>query len=86
MALAELGRWEEAREAAERLRVRTESIPSRKENRRYHRLLGTLALIEGDTQTAVEELETARSMLLPRIVGGQVVTWFDPGPSLLAGR
>ncbi len=65
LALANLGRIEEARQAAEKLLARTASMPTEKEKRRHHHLLGDLALIEGDTDTAVRELEKAFSMLLP---------------------
>jgi tetratricopeptide (TPR) repeat protein len=63
LAQARLGQWQGADMAAEELRTIAESLPTQKEERRYHHLLGELARIRGDTGLAVEELELAKSML-----------------------
>ena len=65
-AQADLGRMEAALHTATKLRHRTEFIPTEKETRRHHHLLGELARTRGDAKTAVVELEQARAMLLPR--------------------
>ncbi len=65
-AQAKLGRTDEARKTAEDLRSRTAALPTSKETRRYHHLLGMLALVEGDSLRAIEELERAVSMLPAR--------------------
>jgi tetratricopeptide (TPR) repeat protein len=64
VAQARLGRFEEAEATAERLQQRTDPIPTEKEKRRHHHLMGELALIRGDFPAAIEELEKAESMLL----------------------
>ena len=66
LALARLGRMEDADRQAEKLRERTVSIPGPKETRHHHLLLGELALAEGDTAGAIEQLERAESTLAPR--------------------
>jgi len=66
IALARLGRFEEAQAMAEHLQKRTESIPSEKEKRRTQHLLGEIALARGDAKSAVENLEAAQLMLAPR--------------------
>jgi tetratricopeptide (TPR) repeat protein len=66
LAQARLGREAEARKTAEVLKTRTASMPTNKETRRYHHLLGLLALLEGDAPSAIEELELAASMLPAR--------------------
>ena len=53
-------------EAADRLRGRTESMPTEKETRRLHHLRGELALAGDEAEKAVDELEQAAAMLLPR--------------------
>ena len=65
IALANLGQMAQVHQTAERLLERTASIPTEKEKRRHHHLIGEIALIEGDVETAVRELEQARSMLPP---------------------
>ena len=77
LALGRLGRKDEAERAAAKLLERTAQIPTEKEKRRHHHLLGELALLRGDTATAIRELEQAQSMLLPRgFPGEQVPIWF----------
>ncbi len=66
LAYAKLGQWEETEKTLQELRQRTASLPTEKEKRRYHRLLGELAMIRGDITKAVDELEIAQSMLHPR--------------------
>ena len=66
IAAAQLNRAGEALGLAERLRERTESIPTEKERRRRHHLLGELALARGDVETAIEDLNQAEAKLLPR--------------------
>jgi tetratricopeptide (TPR) repeat protein len=66
LALARLGRRAEAEETAETLRLKAEALPSQMEKRRYHHLMGELALHQGDIDRALEELEQARSMLPAR--------------------
>jgi len=63
LAQARLGRWPEAEKTAEELRQKAESLPTEKVKRRYHHLLGDLALARGDTAHAIEELERARALL-----------------------
>jgi tetratricopeptide (TPR) repeat protein len=63
VAKAQLGQWQDADMAAEELGTIAESLPTEKEKRRYHHLLGELARIRGDTALAVDELELAQSML-----------------------
>ena len=72
IAHEKLGRTEDADRAAERLRQRTAPIPTDKEKRRHRHLIGELALARGETARAIEELETARSMLPPRGRGGNI--------------
>jgi serine/threonine protein kinase/tetratricopeptide (TPR) repeat protein len=71
VAHAKSVRVEAASEAAEKLRERTTSIPSEKEKRRHHHLMGEIARIRGHSKVAIEELEKARSMLMPHGHGGQ---------------
>jgi tetratricopeptide (TPR) repeat protein/DNA-binding winged helix-turn-helix (wHTH) protein len=66
LAQLKLKRWDEAQATAEELVKKTESIPTDKEKRRHHHLLGEIALAQGDYNTAVAELERAQSMLSPR--------------------
>jgi tetratricopeptide (TPR) repeat protein len=71
LARAKLGRIEAANEAAEKLTERTKPIPSEKEMRRHHHLMGEIARFSGDSSVAIEELEKARTMLPPYGHGGQ---------------
>jgi tetratricopeptide (TPR) repeat protein len=66
LALQQLGRAKEAQAAATKLVERTASLPTEKEKRRHHHLMGELDLAEGDTARAIDELTTAQSMLSPR--------------------
>ena len=66
LAQSKLNRWDEAKATAEELAKKTESIPTDKEKRRHHHLLGEMALARGDVGVAVDELEQAQSMLSPR--------------------
>ena len=85
LALGRLGRMDEAQKAADRLLERTAAIPTEKEKRRHHHLLGELALLRGDTVTAIRELEQAQSMLLPRgFPGDHVPIWFALGSAYLS--
>ena len=88
LSLGRLGRMDEAEKTADKLLERTAAIPTEKEKRRHHHLLGELALIQGDTALAVHELETAQSMLLPRGFPGQhVPIWFSLASAYLkAGK
>jgi serine/threonine protein kinase/tetratricopeptide (TPR) repeat protein len=63
LAQASLGNWQGADTAAEKLRSTAESLPTKKEKRRYRHLLGELARMRGDTALAVEVLEQALSIL-----------------------
>jgi tetratricopeptide (TPR) repeat protein len=74
LARAKLGRMDEAEVAAERLKQRTEPIPTEKEKRRYHHLQGELALARKETSRAVEELEKTQTKLPPRGRNGWIVT------------
>jgi tetratricopeptide (TPR) repeat protein len=85
LALAKLGRMAEARQAAEKLLERTASIPTEKEKRRHHHLLGELALLDGDIETAVRQLEKARSMLPLGRSGQHIPIWYSLGSAYLAG-
>jgi tetratricopeptide (TPR) repeat protein len=66
VAYAKLEQWDAAERTAKELRQRTESLPTEKEKRRHHHLLGELALARGDTTKAIDELEKAHSMLPAR--------------------
>lgn len=66
LAQAARKRSEDADRAAEKLRDRTQSIPSNKEARRYHHLVGELRLSSGDADIALDAFDQAQSMLLPR--------------------
>jgi len=48
------------------LAERTASLPTEKEKRRHHHLMGALALASGDAARAIDELTTAQSMLSMR--------------------
>ncbi len=84
LALAKLGRMTDANQAAERLLERTASIPTAKEKRRHHHLIGELALVEGDAETAVRELEQARSMLPPGRSERHLPIWYSLASAYLA--
>jgi tetratricopeptide (TPR) repeat protein len=66
LAYAKSDQWGEAERTAEELRQRTESLPTEKEKRRHHHLLGELAFDRRDFTIAIEELELAQSMLPAR--------------------
>ena len=66
LAQAKLGRWSDAEKTAQELRTKAEALPTQKETRRYHHLQGELALARGDTSHALEELQSAQSLLPPR--------------------
>ncbi|MEE9180350.1 MAG: hypothetical protein V3U22_05585, partial [Vicinamibacteria bacterium] len=66
LALQQLGRAKEAQAAATKLAERTASLPTEKEKRRHHHLMGELALASGDAARAIDELTTAQSMLSMR--------------------
>ncbi|HXV64534.1 MAG TPA: tetratricopeptide repeat protein, partial [Vicinamibacteria bacterium] len=66
LAQARLGRFEDARKTAQKLRRRTEPIPGNREKRRWHHLSGEIALAAGEHEQAIGELEKARSLLPPR--------------------
>jgi tetratricopeptide (TPR) repeat protein len=93
MAQATLGRWSEAETIAEELRQIAESLPTEKVKRRYHHLLGDLALVRGDAIRATSELERARALLPQRGFWSfaglpeHAPIWFSLGSAnLLAGR
>jgi tetratricopeptide (TPR) repeat protein len=93
LAQARLGRWAEAEEAAEELRQKADSLPTRAVKRRYHHLLGDLALARREAALATSELELARDMLPPRgfwrtaEAPEHAPIWFSLGSAhLLAGR
>jgi serine/threonine protein kinase/tetratricopeptide (TPR) repeat protein len=93
LAQATLGRWSEAETTAEELRQIAESLPTEKVKRRYHHLLGDLALVRGDATRAIEELERARALLPQRGFWSfaglpeHAPIWFSLGSAhLLAGR
>ncbi len=93
LAQAKLGRWSEADKAAEELRGIAESLPTEKAKRRYHHLLGDLALARSDATRAIEELERARALLPQRGFWSRAglpehaPIWFSLGSAhLLAGR
>jgi tetratricopeptide (TPR) repeat protein len=66
LALAKLGRWEDAEKIAETFRLKAEALPTQKEKRRYRHLMGELALARGQAEKSIEELEQSRSMLTAR--------------------
>ncbi|HXV62760.1 MAG TPA: tetratricopeptide repeat protein, partial [Vicinamibacteria bacterium] len=76
-ALAASGRIHEAEARAAKLLERTESMPTQKETRRHHHLVGEIALARDEPQAAIVELEKARSLLLPR---GFTLMGRDPPP------
>ena len=76
-ALAEMrsGNHEAALVFADELRRRAEELPSQREVRRHHLLLGELALEQGEHEEAIRQLEMARSLLSPgRGLGGRANT------------
>jgi tetratricopeptide (TPR) repeat protein len=75
VALARLGRLDAAVVTAEKLRQRTNPIPTEKEKRRYHHILGEIALARGQHPRAIEELEKAEGML-PHSGGGSIYVIF----------
>jgi tetratricopeptide (TPR) repeat protein len=89
VAQARLGRFAEADATAEKLRLKTQPIPTQKEKRRYLHTLGEIDLARGDTSRAVDSLIKAESMLPPR--GGgccpgstHVPIWFSLASAHLA--
>jgi DNA-binding winged helix-turn-helix (wHTH) protein/tetratricopeptide (TPR) repeat protein len=70
VALARQGRATEAALAAEELRLKAHRLPSHREIRRHHHLLGELALARGQPSTAIFHLRQAESLLPPRGVPG----------------
>jgi serine/threonine protein kinase/tetratricopeptide (TPR) repeat protein len=66
LAQAKLGNQSEAQKMAEELRLAAEELPTDKEIRRYHHLLGELALSRGEASLAIHELERAQSLLPPK--------------------
>jgi serine/threonine protein kinase/tetratricopeptide (TPR) repeat protein len=93
LAQARLGRWPEAEEAAQELRQKADSLPTQVVKRRYHQLLGDLALARRDAALATSELELAGDMLPQRgfwrTAGSpdHAPIWFSLGSAhLLAGR
>jgi tetratricopeptide (TPR) repeat protein len=58
-----MGNWSEAKDTAERLRKEAESLPTEREKRRYHHLMGEIFLARNETAPAIKELQNAQSML-----------------------
>jgi tetratricopeptide (TPR) repeat protein len=80
LAQASLGRWDEAEATAGALKRKAEVLPTEKEKRRYHHLIGKLALMRVETEKAIAELERAESMLPPRgfhLRARHVPIWFS---------
>ncbi len=63
LALAWLGRTKEANILAEELKRIADSLPTQKEVRRYHHLVGDIRAAQGDVTSAIQEFDTAQSML-----------------------
>jgi serine/threonine protein kinase/tetratricopeptide (TPR) repeat protein len=89
LAEAKLGRFKEAEALAEELRRKAESLPTEKEKRRHHELLGELALLRGQPAVAVTELTRAESALPPRgfhLLSGtdHVPIWYSLAQASLA--
>jgi serine/threonine protein kinase/tetratricopeptide (TPR) repeat protein len=66
LAQERLGRRPDAEETAEELRQKVASLPIKMAERRYHHLLGDLALARSDATLAISELERAQDLLPPR--------------------
>jgi tetratricopeptide (TPR) repeat protein len=83
IALANLGRWDEAEQTAEAFRLKAEALPTPKEKRRYRHLMGELALTRGEVDRALEQLEQAQKMLPARgfnwwgIIPPHVPIWYS---------
>ena len=90
IAQAMLDRHDEAHKTAETLKLRTKSLPTEKEMRRYYHLIGELALASGETAAAIESLAKAESMLPARGFPGawntaqHVLLWFSLASAHLA--
>ncbi|MEE9263198.1 MAG: tetratricopeptide repeat protein, partial [Vicinamibacteria bacterium] len=87
-AQAVMGRWEDAEESAREFARLTESFPGETAKRDHRWLTGEMALIRGDTATALEELRQAASMLPARGLLGppppHVPIWFSLASAHLA--
>jgi tetratricopeptide (TPR) repeat protein len=79
LSLARQGRLESAYKTAEKLLLRTESIPTRKEKRRHIHLIGDLALAQNQPMQAIEKLKEAESML-PAHGRSGFLNWIRIGP------
>ena len=89
LSLSRLRRMDDAAKVAEKLRERIAPIPGPKEVRRHQLLLGELALADGDTAGAIEQLARAESTLAPRryMASQHVPVWFALGSAYLeAGK
>jgi len=90
IAQAMLDRHDEAHKTAETLKLRTASLPTEKEVRRYSHLMGELALAHGESTAAIEALTKAESMLPPRgfpavwNTAQHVPIWFSLAAAYLA--
>jgi tetratricopeptide (TPR) repeat protein len=88
LALSRLGQEAAAASALKALTARAEALPSDREKRQVHWLLGVMALDHHQTETAIAELSKAESMLPPRGVPPppppHAVIWFDLGSAYLA--
>jgi tetratricopeptide (TPR) repeat protein/TolB-like protein len=88
LALSRLGQDEAAASALQALTARAEALPSDREKRQIHWLLGVMALDHHQTATAIAELSKAESMLPPKGVPPppppHAVIWFDLGSAYLA--
>jgi len=89
LAQARLGRWREADQTAQKVRLKVEPLPGEKMKGHYYQLAGELSLARGDTARAVEELKRAESTLPVRgvFLGNlpqHVPIWFSLASAYLA--
>jgi hypothetical protein len=91
VAQARLGKSTDAEKTGEEFQRRTESLLTEKGKRRYHYMVGELALARGETARAVEERKQAASMLTARGFSAprdshHVPIWFSLASALLSCR
>jgi serine/threonine protein kinase/tetratricopeptide (TPR) repeat protein len=87
--VAKLGRWDEVGKYQQELEQLAELVSSRSVTRRIHLLAGELALIRGETDLAIEEMQEAESLLPVRGLLAfsrrpQVAVWFPLASAYLA--
>ena len=92
LAQARLGRWTEAEKTAEELKEKSGLLPGERWKRYYHHLAGEMALLRGENERAIGEMQRADALLsLRAFFGGalgvpapHVPIWFSLGSACLA--